>query len=128
MTCAADRWTEADYEAALETASGLMDAMPYSPAEHRLDEITIQIEHYEKEHYPMELPYQVTCAKCGLLVTLYAPVEKADGSREFVCLACWDCDARAGHRRTVWPPAYETKVIVPMECKCGDCECQRKEE
>ena len=115
MTCAADRWTEADYEAALAVASGLMDAAPYSLAEQRLDEITIQIEQYEKEHYPMDLPYQVTCSKCGLLVTLYAPVEKADGSREYNCLECL-----LKLRRTGWPPAYETKIVTVGECKGGE--------
>ena len=59
-----------------------------------------------------ELPAQVTCAKCGLIVTLYAPVEKADGSREFACLECLLEMRRAG-----WPPAYETKVVTPMEFK-----------
>jgi len=61
---------------------------------------------------PDTLPAQVTCAKCGLIVTLYAPVLKADGSREFVCLACL-----LEMRRTGWPPAYETKLMAPMECK-----------
>ena len=68
---------------------------------------------------PDALPAQVTCAKCGLIVALYAPVKQADGSREFVCLACL-----LEMRRTGWPPAYETKVTEPMECKCGDCECK----
>ena len=61
---------------------------------------------------PDTLPSQVTCAECGLLATLYAPVEKADGSCEFVCLACL-----LELRRTGWPPAYETKVVTAMECK-----------
>ena len=66
-----------------------------------------------------DLPAQVTCAKCGLVVTLYAPMEKADGSRENVCLACLHELRRAG-----WPPAYETKVTTAQECKCGDCDCK----
>ena len=71
---------------------------------------------------PDTLPYQVTCAKCGLIVTLYAPVEKADGSREYTCLECL-----LELRRTGWPPSYETKITMPQECKCGDCGCQRIE-
>jgi len=69
---------------------------------------------------PDTLPAQVICAKCGLTVTLYAPVEKADGSRENVCLTCLLAMRQAG-----WPPAYETKIVAgPGECKCGDCECR----
>ena len=67
---------------------------------------------------PNDLPAQVICAKCGLVVTLYAPVEKADGSREMVCLSCLLELRQAG-----WPPSYETKVVTAMECKCGDCDC-----
>ena len=69
-----------------------------------------------------DLPYQVTCAKCGLVVTLYAPVEKSDGSRELVCLECL-----LAMRRVGWPPSYETKVTGPQECKCGDCDFNEKE-
>ena len=60
---------------------------------------------------PIDLPHQVTCSKCGLTVTLYVPVNKADGGTEYVCLACLQQERRE------WPMQYETKVGEPGEAK-----------
>jgi HTH-type transcriptional regulator/antitoxin HigA len=48
--------TEADYRAALDEASGLMDAAADTPEGDRLDLLATLIEHYEARHFPIEAP------------------------------------------------------------------------
>ena len=48
--------TEADYDAALARISELLGSEPYSPEDEELDRISVLVEHYEAEHYPMEEP------------------------------------------------------------------------
>lgn len=48
--------TEADYDAALARISELLGSEPYSPDDEELDRISVLVEHYEAEHYPIEEP------------------------------------------------------------------------
>lgn len=48
--------TEEEYEQALSRLEALMDAAPGSPEEDELDLLSLLIEKYEKEHYPIGLP------------------------------------------------------------------------
>lgn len=48
--------TEADYRAALDEASSLMDAAADTPEGDRLDLLATLIEHYEARHYPIKAP------------------------------------------------------------------------
>lgn len=48
--------TEADYEAALERISTLMDAAPNTPEEDELDVLATLVEVYEDQHYPINFP------------------------------------------------------------------------
>lgn len=48
--------TEADYEAALARIEELMDAAAGTPEGEELDLISLLVEHYEKEHYPIDPP------------------------------------------------------------------------
>ena len=48
--------TEADYDAALARISELLGSEPYSPEDEELDRISVLVERYEAENYPMEQP------------------------------------------------------------------------
>ncbi|MCJ7624815.1 MAG: ImmA/IrrE family metallo-endopeptidase, partial [Anaerolineaceae bacterium] len=48
--------TEAEYQEALEYIESLMDSTPGSPEEEILDVLSLLIEKYEQEHYPIDLP------------------------------------------------------------------------
>jgi len=48
--------TEADYEAALAEVSALMDAVPGSAGEDRLDILATLVEAYEARHCPIDAP------------------------------------------------------------------------
>ncbi len=48
--------TEADYEAALERISTLMDADPNTPEADELDVLATLVEVYEEKHYPINFP------------------------------------------------------------------------
>lgn len=48
--------TEAEYEAALAYVETLMDAAPGAPEEEELRLVTLQVEQYEWEHYPIDPP------------------------------------------------------------------------
>ncbi|MBI1293576.1 hypothetical protein GC175_01290 [bacterium] len=48
--------TEAEYEAALAHLTRLMDAKPGSPEEEELERLSMLVERYEREHYPIEPP------------------------------------------------------------------------
>jgi HTH-type transcriptional regulator/antitoxin HigA len=47
---------EADYDAALEEIERLFDAVPGTPEGDRLEVLSILVEAYEDEHYPVSLP------------------------------------------------------------------------
>lgn len=47
---------EADYEAALELADGLLDAEPGTPDGDRYDALVALIEAYEDIHWPLDEP------------------------------------------------------------------------
>jgi len=70
----------------------------------------------------------ITCARCGNLSAM-GTLTATDGEYEGKPL-CFLCvlELSGGPRRTGWPPTYETKLVTPMECKGGDCDCQRKGE
>ena len=48
--------TEAEYEAALQEIESLFDVPPNTPAEDRLELLTILVEVYEAKHYPIPPP------------------------------------------------------------------------
>ncbi|MEN8255803.1 MAG: transcriptional regulator [Verrucomicrobiota bacterium] len=48
--------TEADYEAALARIEALMDAAPGTLKGNELDVLSLLVETYEKEHYPVGMP------------------------------------------------------------------------
>lgn len=48
--------TEADYTRALAKVDRLMDAKPGSPQEEELELWSLLVEHYEKEHFPIDFP------------------------------------------------------------------------
>ena len=48
--------TEADYDAALARISELLGSEPYNPEDEELDRISVLVERYETENYPMEEP------------------------------------------------------------------------
>jgi HTH-type transcriptional regulator / antitoxin HigA len=48
--------TEAEYQAALQEIDLLFDAAPSTPEEDRLELLTILVEAYEAEHYPIYPP------------------------------------------------------------------------
>lgn len=54
---------EAEYKAALEHVATLMDAAPGSPAEDELELLSLLIEAYEQEHYPIDLPDPIEAIK-----------------------------------------------------------------
>ena len=51
--------TEAEHEAALLRVEALMDAKPGSPEEDELELLSMLVEKYEEEHYPVDLPVPV---------------------------------------------------------------------
>lgn len=55
--------TENDYQAALKLADSLMEAAPCSPEADDLEVLSILIEKYEDEHFPMDLPDPITAIK-----------------------------------------------------------------
>lgn len=55
--------TESEYDAALKLAESLMDAVPGSPEADDLEVLSILIEKYEDEHFPIELPDPITAIK-----------------------------------------------------------------
>lgn len=48
--------TKKDYQAALAEADRLWDASPKSPDADRLEVLTLLIEHYERQHFPIADP------------------------------------------------------------------------
>jgi len=48
--------SEADYEAALHEIDTLLDAVPGSPADDRLEVLVTLVEAYEAKHFPIPLP------------------------------------------------------------------------
>ena len=59
----------------------------------------------------------ITCARCGNLSAL-GTLTAVDGEYEGKPL-CFMCvlELSGGPRCTGWPPAYETKLVTPMEFK-----------
>ncbi len=55
--------TDADYEAALERVSQLMDALPDTPESDELDILITLVEAYENEHYPLDFPDPITALR-----------------------------------------------------------------
>lgn len=55
--------TEEDYQEALEYLEGLMDAAPGSPEEGELEVLSLLIELYEEEHYPISFPDPIEAIK-----------------------------------------------------------------
>jgi HTH-type transcriptional regulator/antitoxin HigA len=57
--------TESEYEAALQRVAALMDAEtePGSPKGEELDLLSLLVERYEDEHYPMDLPDPVAAIR-----------------------------------------------------------------
>ncbi|CAA6803742.1 MAG: Transcriptional regulator [uncultured Sulfurovum sp.] len=55
--------TETDYENAMERIEAIFDAKPNTPKGDELELLTLLIEKYEEEHYPMELPHPVEAIK-----------------------------------------------------------------
>ena len=54
---------ETEYRDALEWVEELMDSVPGSPESETLDVLSILIERYEDEHYPIDLPDPVSALK-----------------------------------------------------------------
>ena len=54
---------ESDYTEALGRLSSLMDAVPGSPEEDDLELLSLVIEKYEEEHFPIDLPDPVEAIK-----------------------------------------------------------------
>ena len=48
--------TEEEYEAMMSRVETLMDAQPGSPEEDELELLSMLVEKYEEEHYPIDLP------------------------------------------------------------------------
>ena len=55
--------TEADYEAALETIAGLMDAKPGTPKGDRLDVLATLVDAYERKIHSIEPPDPIEAIK-----------------------------------------------------------------
>jgi HTH-type transcriptional regulator/antitoxin HigA len=55
--------TEEDYQQALERLEELIDAAPDSSEEEELDLLSFLIDHYEEEHFPIDLPDPVEAIK-----------------------------------------------------------------
>ena len=55
--------TEEEYEEALALVAGLMDAVPNSAEADDLEVLSILIEKYEQEHYPIDMPDPISAIK-----------------------------------------------------------------
>ncbi len=55
--------TEEEYQAALAYIETLMEAAPGSPEEEDLELYSLLVEHYEQEHFPIEMPEPVAAIK-----------------------------------------------------------------
>jgi HTH-type transcriptional regulator/antitoxin HigA len=55
--------TEEDYNAALERLEVIFDAVPGTPESDELEILSILIERFEKEHYPIDLPDPIEAIK-----------------------------------------------------------------
>lgn len=55
--------TETDYENAMERIEAIFDAKPDTPKGDELELLTLLIEKYEEEHYPIELPHPIEAIK-----------------------------------------------------------------
>jgi HTH-type transcriptional regulator / antitoxin HigA len=55
--------TQAEYEAALAEIDRLMDAPDTSPEADRLELLSILVEAYENQHYPIDPPHPVEAIK-----------------------------------------------------------------
>lgn len=55
--------TESDYREALKRIETLMDACDKTPEGELLDILVTQVETYEKKHYPIDVPEQVSSIK-----------------------------------------------------------------
>lgn len=55
--------TEKEYEQALAEIEGLLDAAPGSPEEQKLEVLSLLIERYEEEHYPIDMPDPISAIK-----------------------------------------------------------------
>ena len=58
--------TEKDYEEALSSIEGLMDAKPETPAMDELELLTALVEMYEDHHYPVSPPDPIEAIKFRL--------------------------------------------------------------
>lgn len=58
--------TEAQYEAVLSEIDKLLDAPEHSPAEEKLELLSILVEAYEREHYPIDPPDPVEAIKFAM--------------------------------------------------------------
>ncbi len=63
MTISGPIKTEAEYEAALSAIDRLMEAAENSPEADRLELLSILVEAYENEHYPIDLPDPIEAIK-----------------------------------------------------------------
>jgi HTH-type transcriptional regulator/antitoxin HigA len=63
MTITGPIRTEAEYDAALDEIDGLMDATGDSPLADRLELLSILVEAYEHEHYPLGPPDPIEAIK-----------------------------------------------------------------
>lgn len=55
--------TETDYENAMERIDAIFDAKPDTPKGDELELLTLLVEKYEEEHYPIELPHPIEAIK-----------------------------------------------------------------
>ncbi len=55
--------TEEEYQSTLKKIEELMDAIPGSPEEEELDLLSFLVDHYEQEHFPIDLPDPVEAIK-----------------------------------------------------------------
>ena len=55
--------TEKEYENALREIDGLFHAKPGTPEGNRLELLLLLVEHYEKQHYPIEAPDPIEAIK-----------------------------------------------------------------
>ncbi|UFH58218.1 helix-turn-helix domain-containing protein [Sulfurovum mangrovi] len=55
--------TETDYENAMERIEAIFDAKPDTPKGDELELLTLLVEKYEEEHYPIELPHPIEAIK-----------------------------------------------------------------
>lgn len=55
--------TEIDYENAMERIEAIFDAKPNTPEGDEFELLTLLIEKYEEEHYPIALPHPIEAIK-----------------------------------------------------------------